>query len=165
MMRVFAVLFLSASAAGAQSLGLPGEATAPLPDMSNEQVIDGSVSVQTLEINNSVQSLTGPRAAPVVHTREAQEAILRGLDKVSGAVTDLDLKVGQETRLGTLTVELDECRVPAGNPTGDAFAHLTIRADGMKDAAFDGWMIASSPALSALDHPRYDVWVIRCKAS
>ncbi|MCW8843320.1 MAG: DUF2155 domain-containing protein, partial [Rhodobacteraceae bacterium] len=28
---------------------------------------------------------------------------------------------------------------------------------------FQGWMIASSPALSALDHPRYDVWVLRCK--
>lgn len=23
-------------------------------------------------------------------------------------------------------------------------------------------MTASSPALSALDHPRYDVWVLRC---
>jgi len=27
---------------------------------------------------------------------------------------------------------------------------------------FKGWMIASSPALNALDHPRYDVWVLRC---
>jgi hypothetical protein len=62
-------------------------------------------------------------------------------------------------------IELDDCRVPVENPTGDAFAHLVIRAEGMQDAAFDGWMIASSPALSALDHPRYDVWVIRCRMS
>ena len=27
---------------------------------------------------------------------------------------------------------------------------------------FSGWMFASSPALSALDHPRYDVWVVSC---
>ena len=30
---------------------------------------------------------------------------------------------------------------------------------------FTGWMFASSPALSALEHPVYDVWVIDCKAS
>lgn len=28
---------------------------------------------------------------------------------------------------------------------------------------FSGWMFASSPGLSALEHPVYDVWVIRCK--
>lgn len=28
---------------------------------------------------------------------------------------------------------------------------------------FSGWMFASSPALSALQHPVYDIWVIDCK--
>jgi hypothetical protein len=31
------------------------------------------------------------------------------------------------------------------------------------EALFSGWMFASSPALSALEHPVYDVWVIDCK--
>lgn len=95
----------------------------------------------------------------------APGALLRGLDKVSGAVTDIPLAVGQRARLGRIEVTLDDCRYPVDNPAGDAFAHLTIRADGMEAAAFDGWMIASSPALSALDHPRYDVWVMRCNTS
>ena len=30
---------------------------------------------------------------------------------------------------------------------------------------FTGWMFASSPALSALEHPVYDVWVIDCSAA
>ena len=30
---------------------------------------------------------------------------------------------------------------------------------------FDGWMVASSPALSALDDARYDVWVMACKTA
>ena len=29
---------------------------------------------------------------------------------------------------------------------------------------FTGWMFASSPALSALEHPVYDVWVLDCLA-
>ncbi|MFT5180431.1 MAG: hypothetical protein ACI8S3_000304, partial [Alphaproteobacteria bacterium] len=27
---------------------------------------------------------------------------------------------------------------------------------------FSGWMFASSPALSALEHAVYDVWVVDC---
>ncbi|MEZ5716636.1 MAG: DUF2155 domain-containing protein [Paracoccaceae bacterium] len=30
------------------------------------------------------------------------------------------------------------------------------------DPIFTGWMVASSPALNAMDHRRYDVWVLRC---
>ena len=44
----------------------------------------------------------------------------------------------------------------------EAEAHLTIVDASAPQPVFDGWMIASSPALSALDHPRYDVWVMRC---
>lgn len=31
------------------------------------------------------------------------------------------------------------------------------------DRIFEGWMFASTPALNALEHPVYDVWVIDCK--
>ncbi len=89
-------------------------------------------------------------------------AVLRGLDKVTGKVLDLTLGNGDEALLGRLSVVLTACRFPEGNPAGDAFAHLTIREAGNADPVFDGWMIASSPALSALDHARYDVWVLRC---
>jgi hypothetical protein len=30
-------------------------------------------------------------------------------------------------------------------------------------ALFEGWLIASAPALNAMDHPRYDVWALRCR--
>jgi hypothetical protein len=92
-------------------------------------------------------------------------ALLRGLDKVSGEVTDLDLSVGETARLGRLSVTLGECRYPVEDPAGDAFAYVRVEAEGMTGPAFEGWMIASSPALSALDHPRYDVWVMRCRSS
>lgn len=97
--------------------------------------------------------------------RSAPGAVLRGLDKVSGEVTDLTLDVGETVGFGRLDVTLSDCRFPVDDPAGDAFALLTIRAAGLDRPAFEGWMIASSPALSALDHPRYDVWVMRCRSS
>lgn len=95
----------------------------------------------------------------------APGAILRGLDKVSGETIDIDIATGATEDFGRLSVTLSDCRYPVADPSSDAFAHLTITDKTAETTAFDGWMIASSPALSALDDPRYDVWVLRCKSS
>ena len=89
-------------------------------------------------------------------------ARLRGLDRVSGEVTNMDLAVGDTVALGWLQITLGECRFPSGNPTGDAFAWLVIRERNAEVPIFEGWMVATSPALNALDHSRFDVWVLRC---
>ena len=97
-----------------------------------------------------------------IRAAEARGAILKGLDKVSGDVTDIELAVGESVALGRIEVTLSACRYPEDNPSGEAFAWLDIR-DPLRDSqVFGGWMVASSPALNALDHARYDVWVIRC---
>ncbi|MDJ0827502.1 MAG: DUF2155 domain-containing protein [Rhodobacter sp.] len=95
----------------------------------------------------------------------AAGAVLRGLDKVSGATRDIEMATGDVVRFGRLEVTLGECRFPVGNPSGDAFAFLVIRYGATPEPVFQGWMIASSPALNALDHARYDVWVLRCMTS
>ena len=93
---------------------------------------------------------------------EARGAVVRVLDKLSGVVSDYDLAKGQAQVEGRLTVRLDDCRYPADLPSGEAYAHLTILDSEVKAPVFKGWMVASAPALSALDHPRFDVWVLRC---
>jgi hypothetical protein len=98
-----------------------------------------------------------------VRVKSAPTAMLRGLDKVSGFVTDIEISVGHTAALGRLQITLGDCRYPVNDPNGDAYAYLVIRDAGVDQPQFQGWMIASSPALNALEHPRYDVWVIRCK--
>lgn len=92
-----------------------------------------------------------------------EAALLRGLDKVSGRTTDITLGVGEATRYGRLEIRLGECRYPADDPSSDAFAQLTISDLTAKVTRFSGWMIASSPSISALDDARYDIWVISCQ--
>ena len=93
---------------------------------------------------------------------DAPGARLRVLDKLTGEVADLTLGNGQMETFGRLTVQVDGCRYPADNSVAEADAHLTILDAASPDPVFTGWMVASAPALSALDHPRYDVWVLRC---
>lgn len=101
-------------------------------------------------------------AADAVRAVNAQGATLKGLDKMSGSVVDVTLATGETATVGRIEVSLAECRYPEDNPTGEAYAWLTIRDPRLDQTLFDGWMVASSPALHALDHARYDVWVIRC---
>ncbi len=101
-----------------------------------------------------------PAAAQEV--RSAPGAVLRYLDKMSGQAADIEIARGQVVTRGRLSILLDDCRYRADNPAGDAWAHVTVRDSLAAAPVFSGWMIASSPALSALDHPRFDVWVLRC---
>jgi hypothetical protein len=96
----------------------------------------------------------GRGAAGVVH--------LRGLDSLNGTASDIDVAVGGNTRFGHLEISAEACRVSGDDGAGDAYALLRIRDVREPAPRFAGWMFASSPALSALDHPRYDVWVLSC---
>jgi len=92
-------------------------------------------------------------------------AVLRGLVRINGKTNDFTLRAGSRENFGSLNVILHECRYPKGNREGNAFASIEIRETGYDDSLFAGWMVASAPALNALDHSRYDLWVLRCTTS
>jgi hypothetical protein len=93
------------------------------------------------------------------------EAVLQGLDKVTARVSEVEAAVGAETRFGTLAITARACLESPPTEPPESAAFLEIRdvgpvGDGK--TVFSGWMFASSPAVSALEHPVYDVWVVGC---
>ena len=98
-------------------------------------------------------------------TSDGTGAVLRALDKISGEVAEMTVGNEKSIKFKRLTVSVDQCRYPRANPSGNAFAFVTILQNGNTDPIFRGWMIASSPALNAVDHPRFDVWLLRCTTS
>lgn len=107
--------------------------------------------------------LAWPNVGHSQDVTSASSGTLRWLDKISGITEDIEITVGETQTHGRLAIKLDDCRYPVNDPASNAFAHLTIRDSLQEEPVFMGWMIATSPALSALDHARYDVWVLRCK--
>ncbi len=116
---------------------------------------------------------------------QKDKATLRALDKITGRSTDIEVVVGQPVVFGSLKVELDVCYQTPPEEAPESAAFLRIAStqpvavetmDAAVDAnevetvsdenpmLFSGWMFASSPGLSALEHPVYDIWVIRCTA-
>ncbi len=110
-----------------------------------------------------ISAATIAAAAIAQDAANANAGEVRVLDKLTGEVTDIALNVGETWAVGFLKVTLNECRYPTTNPSGDAYLALEVLYQ--DQPAFAGWMLASSPALSAMDHPRYDVWPLRCITS
>lgn len=108
--------------------------------------------------------------------RLAKTVRLAGLDKITGRISSFDAPVDRPTGFGVLEIIPRTCHKRPPEEPPETSAYLEIRDLGFskhsgpkKDDAgkvvFSGWMFASSPALSALEHPVYDIWVIDCSAS
>ena len=92
-------------------------------------------------------------------------AVLQGLDKITARTTVIEALVGAEVAFGTLRITARACleTPPTEPPESAAFLEISVVDPGKEPkTAFSGWMFASSPSLSALEHPVYDVWVIDC---
>jgi len=92
--------------------------------------------------------------------------VLQTLDKVTARVSTVEVKVGRMLKFGTLEIIARHCdkRPPEETPESASFVDIWERRPGEKPKGlFSGWMFASSPALNALEHPVYDVWVIDCR--
>jgi len=93
-------------------------------------------------------------------------AVLQGLDKVTARVSAIEVPVDGSGRFGTLAVTVRACHKapPDEPPENAAFLEITeYRPNDQAEEIFRGWMFSSSPGLSALEHPIYDISVIECR--
>ena len=93
-------------------------------------------------------------------------ALMQGLDKISARVSQFEAPVGTSVRFGTLSVVVRDCQrsPPEEKPENAAFIEVYETRPGEdRTRLFSGWMFSSSPALSALEHPVYDVNLLECR--
>ncbi len=93
---------------------------------------------------------------------KADRIILEGLDKVTARVFTAEVFVEQLVRFGTLELYVRAAykRPPEDPPETACFLEIYDCKQGAdRECVFSGWMFASDPSLSALEHPVYDVWV------
>ena len=94
---------------------------------------------------------------------ETSSVLLQALDKTTGRTSFLTLKVGEPYRYGELVVTAEKClkRPPEETPENSVFLQVVEN----EQEIFKGWMFSSNPALSSMEHPVYDIWVVECKSN
>ena len=102
-----------------------------------------------------------------IEVRAATIVVLQGLDKTTARVSTFEGAAGSVIHFGTLAITVHDCRKhpPEEDPETAAFLDIDENLPGLAKPVhwFTGWMFASSPAVSALEHPVYDVWVLDCR--
>ncbi len=104
---------------------------------------------------------------------ESQTAELQLLNKITARISTKSVPVGGGTEFGTLELRVHYCayRPPEEPPENVAFIMIfdngyaekkPKKAQKAQKALFSGWMFASSPAISGLEHPVYDVTLLSC---
>lgn len=104
-------------------------------------------------------------------TIDTPAARLQSIDKVTARTLTFEVKTGSTVKFGSLYIKLQACRRAPDieEPESAAFMQIwEVDHEGTENEKanwiFSGWMFASSPGLSAMDHPIYDVWVLECLA-
>ena len=108
-------------------------------------------------------SLATPAAA---ETLSNPIAAFSGLDKITGRITNFDVYIDETVQFGALQLTPRVCytRPPTETQRTSVFLEVDqVSLKGGTQRIFTGWMFADSPALNAIDHPVYDIWLVDCK--
>jgi len=93
--------------------------------------------------------------------------LLRGLNKVTGQTSKFSAPIGDIEHFGTLEIIAHRCwqASPEDRPENAALLEIReMKGEGGPSTLFTGWMFSSSPGLSALENPVYDITVLACEA-
>ncbi|MCM2294302.1 DUF2155 domain-containing protein [Allorhizobium sp. BGMRC 0089] len=131
--------------------------------------------VQSAPLAPPVQSTPPAQSTPSVQTTPARPAptrisnpvaVFSGLDKITGKITEFDAYINETVQFGSLQVTPRVCYSSDDSEAQhvDGFVQVDeITLDRRIRQIFSGWMFADSPALNAVEHPIYDVWLKDCK--
>lgn len=112
----------------------------------------------------SIGSYSHPSLA--IEYEEYPSIRLRSLDKITARTLTFDAQVGNTVKFGDIYIKIQSCRKPPPIEKKESAAFLQIwQVDKTNKESywiFSGWMFASSPTLSGMNHSVYDVWVIDC---
>lgn len=95
-------------------------------------------------------------------------AVLWALDKITAKITVLEIPIGQSRRFGSLQITPRRCLLhpPTAPPEAKAYIEIAeLNHRGKKAALLSHWIFASSPGISGLQHPVYDIWLRDCKSA
>ncbi|MBX7458283.1 DUF2155 domain-containing protein [Qipengyuania sp. 1NDH17] len=99
---------------------------------------------------------------------EERVATIGLLNKRNNLSQDLELKPGEQRRVGDVIIRLRACERTAPwefEKDEGGFVQVLVRERGTEDEfrrVFSGWLFKNKPSINVVEHPIYDVWVKSC---
>jgi len=150
------VLFIFAKNSFAQQIAFFGRNT---QDIEQET----ELAEEDLETEQENVRIELKDADPANFTKKI---ILQGLNKVTAKTFELKGEIGDTIKFERLIIKPLKCwkSPPTEKPENKALLKIyEQKLDGKKILIFYGWMFSSSPGLSGLEHPTYDITLKECE--
>lgn len=100
--------------------------------------------------------------AKEIDTNMAQ---MQAMDKITGKVSLINVPVNGNVQFGSFSIVVRACKTRPPEETPENFAFVDVVDDYNSSKPvniFRGWMMSSTPALNPVEHPIYDVWLLKC---
>ena len=146
--------------------------SAPVPGVDSMDASDPTeAAIESNDLPEAVQDPSRPTAqtSAIFEDKDVtpHPVQLRALNKVTGHSTLITIQPGGEEIFGNLMIHAHVCRAAIENSQPDSAALLDISEKKPEDeeakSLFSGWMYASSPSITGLEHPVYDISVVTCE--
>ena len=97
-------------------------------------------------------------------------AVVQALNKTTAKTSIIDLKIGEKISFGSLRIVANKCwqspleQKPENKILLEIFESKNESEEKSSEKRiFYGWMFSSSPSISGLEHPIYDIIALNCK--
>ncbi len=86
------------------------------------------------------------------------------LDKVSNKIFIKNILVHDTDFIGSLNITVYSCftEPPDEVPEDYVLVDIFDNFENSQESLYRGWMISSSPDVTPLEHPIYDLWLLDC---
>ena len=147
-----------------QSIAEPAPVAAQVeePDADESPVFD---AITEKPIKNSEEKKPTEPVKPVNEKKEFNAVILQGLNKITARSSKIIVPIGASVKFGTIEIIARTCWQSPPDEKPDNASLLEIyetKLDAPPAPIFLGWIFSSSPSISALEHPFYDITLIKC---
>ena len=95
---------------------------------------------------------------------EGNITILKLLDKTTNKLSQKKLEVKSNTIWDSLNIKIYACYSSPPEEIPEDYVLIEVKDTLIeeKEYIYRGWMISSSPDVTPLEHPIYDLWLIDC---
>lgn len=123
----------------------------------NVDSIIQELDTNVVNTNNLIKNQPENRFADLVK--------MRGLNKITGKTSTIEAKIGDVIQFEQLEILFLKCwkSYPEENTENKLLLKIFENKDNKKNLIFYGWFFSSSPSISGLEHPLYDLKLLTCE--
>ncbi len=96
---------------------------------------------------------------------ETNTARFQAINKITGQVQEIDVSINGLANFETFSILVRKCvtRSPEDTPENTAFVDVVDDYQTSNPVnIFKGWMFSSTPGINGVEHPIYDIWLLKC---